>query len=61
MIANCDILITQYSSVAYIGLALGKEVHSYFNIEELKRLMPIQNGGRSAENIAHACMEFLAA
>jgi hypothetical protein len=61
MIANCDILITQYSSVAYTGLALGKEVHSYFDIEELKRLMPIQNGGRSAENIAHTCMEFLAA
>jgi hypothetical protein len=61
MIANCDMLVTQYSSVAYIGLALGKEVHSYFNIEDLKRLMPIQNGGRSAENIARTCMEFLAA
>jgi hypothetical protein len=61
MIANCDILITQYSSVAYSGLALGKEVHSYFSIEELKRLMPIQNGGRSAENIAHTCVEVLAA
>ena len=60
MIANCDVLITQYSSVAYIGLALGKEVHSYFDSEELKRLMPVQNGGRSAENIAHICRGYLA-
>lgn len=53
MIASCDMLITKYSSVVYVGLALGKEVHSEFNIEELKRLMPIQNNGTSAERIAH--------
>lgn len=53
LIANCDILITKYSSVVYVGLALGKEVYSYFNIEELKKLMPIQNGGTSAINIAN--------
>ena len=52
MIANCDVLITKYSSVVYIGLALGKEVHSYFNINDLKKLMPIQNNGTSAERIA---------
>ncbi len=28
MIANCSVLITQYSTVVYIGLALGKEVYS---------------------------------
>jgi hypothetical protein len=60
MIANCDVLITQYSSVSFVGLALGKEVHSYFDREELKRLLPIQNGGRSAENIAQVCREHLA-
>lgn len=54
MIANCDILITKYSSVVYIGLALGKEVHSYFNLDKLKKLMPIQNGGNSAGAIAQA-------
>lgn len=59
MIANCDVLITQYSSVVYIGLALGKEVHSYFDVEELRRLMPIQNGGTSARNIAHVCRAVL--
>ncbi len=60
MIANCDVLITQYSSVVYVGLALGKEVHSYFDLEELRRLMPIQNGGTSARNIAQVCRGLLA-
>jgi hypothetical protein len=56
MIANCDALVTQYSSVVYVGLALGKEVHSYLNMDELRRLAPIQNGGASARRIAeHAC------
>lgn len=52
MIANCQVLLTQYTSAIYIGLALGKEVTSYFDIGELKRLVPIQNGGASAEKIA---------
>lgn len=59
MIANCDVLITQYSSVVYVGLALGKEVHSYFDIEELKRLQPLQNDGQSAANIAGVCRKLL--
>ncbi len=52
MIANCDVLITKYSSVVYIGMALNKEVHSYFNLDDLKKLTPIQNNGTSAERIA---------
>jgi len=52
MIANCDVLITKYSSVVYVGLALGKEVYSEFDIDELKRLMPLQNDGTSSYNIA---------
>jgi hypothetical protein len=52
MIANCDVLITKYSSVVYIGLALGKKVYSSFEIEELKSLMPLQNNGTSSNNIA---------
>lgn len=55
MIANCHTLITQFSSVVYLGLALGKQVYSYFDLDELKRLAPIQNQGRSAENIARVC------
>lgn len=55
MIANCDVLITQYSTVVYVGLALGKECHTYFDLEELKRLVPTQNGGTSARAIADVC------
>lgn len=59
MIANCDVLITQFSSTAYVGLALGKEVHSYFDVEELRRLCPVQNGSTSARRIANVCRELL--
>ncbi len=52
MIANCETLITKYSSVVFIGLALGKEVYSAFSIKELIKLLPIQNNGLSAFNIA---------
>lgn len=55
MAANCDVLITTYSSLAFVGLALGKPVHSRFKIEELRRLVPLQNGGRSAGLIAELC------
>ncbi len=54
MIANCDTLVTRYSTVVYVGIALGKEVYSYFNIDMLKRLTPMQNGGSSHLNIAEA-------
>ncbi|HZY35196.1 MAG TPA: hypothetical protein VFE53_01030 [Mucilaginibacter sp.] len=59
MIANCTELITQYSTVVYVGLALGKRVHSYFDLEELKRLAPVQNGGTSAAKIAEICRGLL--
>lgn len=59
LIANCDVLVTQTSSVVFVGLALGKEVHSDLDLSELKRLCPEQNGGRSARNIADVCRELL--
>lgn len=59
MIANCEVLITQYSSVVYTGIALGKEVHSYYDFEELKRLAPLQNHGTSAARIAEVCRQVL--
>ena len=59
MIANCTELITQYSTVVYTGIALGKKVHSYFDLDELKRLAPIQNGGTSAKNIARVCRAYI--
>jgi len=60
MIANCDVLITQYSSVVYVGLALGKECYSYFDLERLRQLLPLQNGATSARNIARVCERLLA-
>ena len=61
LIANCDVLITQWSTVVYVGLALGKECHSYFDLGELRKLAPLQNGGRSAPAIAAVCEELLEA
>ena len=58
MIANCDVLITQYSSTVYVGMALGKEVYSNFSMEELRKMLPIQNNS-SAENIAGVCRELI--
>jgi hypothetical protein len=59
MVANCDVLVTQYSTVIFIGLVLGKECHSYFNLAELRRLVPLQNGGRSASHIADVCRDLV--
>ncbi len=59
MAANCSVLICQYSTLAFVGLALGKDVHSYFDVNELRRLLPMQ-GGVGARNIAQACRELLA-
>lgn len=59
MVANCDELIVRYSTLAYVGLALGKKVHSAdLDIDELKRLLPLQNG-RSARLIAQVGRELM--
>lgn len=59
MIANADLVITQYSTLVYVALALGKPAYSYFNMEELRQLTPIQNKGQSGKNISDVCREFL--
>ncbi len=59
MIANCDTLVTRYSSVVYVGLALGKNVFSEFNLDELKKLVPIQNNGTSSRAIAETGMSLM--
>jgi hypothetical protein len=58
MIANCDVLITRFSSTAFVGLALGKETYSDVNMDEMRRLTPVQNGS-AALNIANVCRRFL--
>jgi hypothetical protein len=55
MIANCAALVAQYSTVAFTAAALGKEVHSYIGPDLLRRILPIQNGGTSAQHIAEVC------
>ena len=59
MIANCSVLITQVSSVVFTGIALGKEVYSNFDLDTLRKLAPIQNGGTSASRIADECRNIL--
>jgi hypothetical protein len=55
MIANCSAIVAQHSTVAFTAAALGKEVHSYIDPERLQRVLPLQNGGTSARNIAEVC------
>jgi len=59
LIANCDVLVTIHSSVVYIGMALGKEVHSEFSLDLLQKLTPIQNKGTSALEIARIARQHL--
>jgi hypothetical protein len=58
MIANCDVLITRFSSTAFVGLALGKETYSDFNMDDMRRLTPVQNDS-AALNIANVCRRVL--
>lgn len=59
MVANSVELITQYSTVVYVGMAFGIPIHSFFDVKELRRLMPDQNGGTSAQKIAHIANAFM--
>lgn len=58
MIANCDVLIATYSSTVLAGVALGKQVFSNYDAEELRTLVPLQHG-RGAQNIAEVCRNVL--
>jgi hypothetical protein len=60
MIANCDALVARFSSTIFPALALGKEVYCDIDLNEIKRLFPIQNGGKSAREIAEVARELLA-
>ena len=59
MIANAAVVITQQSSCTFVAVGLGKEVYSNLDLDELKRLMPIQNNGMSAQYIAGICRRVL--
>lgn len=59
LVANCEALVTKYSSVVYTALALNKEVHCLMDVDTLRPLMPLQNGGVSGQNIARVCRDYL--
>jgi hypothetical protein len=59
MIANASAVITQQSTCTFVAIALGKEVYTNLNINELKHLMPIQNGGLSAQKISEISRRLL--
>src|SRR5262249_10950393 len=51
MVANCEVLITEHSSLTFCGLTLGKEVHTNLPLEQVEALLPVQNR-RAALEIA---------
>jgi len=59
MIANAQMVITQQSTCTFVALALGKETYTYLDQDELRRLMPIQNGGQSGQYIAAVARRLL--
>jgi hypothetical protein len=59
MIANASMVITQQSTCTFVALALGKETHTYLDKNELRHLMPIQNGGLSGQYIAAVARRLL--
>jgi len=60
MVANCDVLITEHSSLTFCGLALGKEVHTNLPLEQVEALLPVQNR-RAAQEIADVIRDVLRA
>jgi hypothetical protein len=56
--ANCATLITEWSTLAYVGLALGIPTYSYRDLERHKGMIPIQNKS-GAKNIANVCRQLL--
>ncbi len=56
--ANCHTLVTEWSTLAYVGLALGKPTYSYRDLEAHRAMLPDQNG-RAARNIAGVCREVM--
>jgi hypothetical protein len=56
--ANCAELVTEWSTLAYVGLALGKPTHSYRDLEKHRHMVPLQHG-KAAVNIAAVCREVI--
>lgn len=54
--ANCHTLITEWSTLSYVGLALGKPTYSYRDLETHRAMLPVQHG-RAAAEIAQVCRD----
>ena len=54
--ANCHTLITEWSTLSYVGLALGKPTYSYRDLEAHRAMLPVQHG-RAAHHIAEVCRD----
>ncbi len=57
--ANCHTLVTEWSTLAYVGLALDKPTYSYRDLEAHRAMLPDQHG-RGAKHIAAVCRDVLA-
>jgi len=57
--ANCHTLITEWSTLAYVGLALDKPTYSYRDLARHRAMLPLQHG-RGAREIAEVCRRVLA-
>jgi len=56
--ANCHTLITEWSTLSYVGLALGKPTYSYRDLAAHRAMLPVQHG-RAAHHIAEVCRDVL--
>lgn len=59
MIANCDVLVTTYSTVILTAASLGKEIHCDYSKEEIEAYAPLQTNGSSAKTIADIGIKLL--
>ncbi len=59
MLANCDVLVTTYSTVILTAAALGKEIHCDYSEAQIKAYTPVQTGGTSAQAIADIGMSLV--
>ncbi|HEU4732913.1 MAG TPA: hypothetical protein VFT22_33695, partial [Kofleriaceae bacterium] len=57
--ANCHTLVTEWSTLAYVGLALGKPTYSYRDLARHREMTPLQHG-RGAREIAEICRGVMA-
>jgi hypothetical protein len=51
MVANCEVMLTEWSSLTFCAVALGKQVYSLHPLEEVRERLPVQHG-RAAQEIA---------